>query len=235
MTYSMNRRNFISGLAGVALAGGSTAALSQPRIRGSVLDKASMFNDRVQAALFDPERRAQTYSPSDVTSPFPFNAFYPESFAPEIDVSVWRLSVSGLVTSPRRLSLTDLRSFPQEVQITRLICIEGWSAVGSWSGMRLFDLLRHVGADLSAKYISLHCADGYHTSIDMASALHPQTILALDFLDRPLPRPFGAPCRLRIPTKLGFKNAKFVTDIHVTDEFPGGYWEDQGYNWFAGL
>ena len=91
-----------------------------------------------------------------------------------------------------------------------------------------------MGADTSARYVGFKCADRYYGSIDMASALAPQTILALDFHGEPLPQEFGFPMRLRIPTKLGFKNPKWITALYVTNDYPGGYWEDQGYNWFSG-
>jgi len=126
-------------------------------------------------------------------------------------------------------------ALPQESQITRHICIEGWSQIGQWSGVPLHVFLRHVGADLSARYVAFTCFDGYSTSIDMASALHPQTLLALDFDSQALEPQWGAPVRLRIPTKLGFKSAKNIEAIEVTNTFPGGYWEKQGYDWFAGV
>ncbi len=128
-----------------------------------------------------------------------------------------------------------LRALPQAGQITRHICIEGWSQIGQWSGVPLRVFLRRVGADLRARYVDFTCFDGYSTSIDMASALHPQTILALDFEEKPLTPEWGAPVRLRIPTKLGFKSAKNVEAIAVTNKYPGGYWENQGYNWYAGV
>jgi DMSO/TMAO reductase YedYZ molybdopterin-dependent catalytic subunit len=148
--------------------------------------------------------------------------------------SQWRLEVSGLVDDRRVWSLAELRALPQEEQITRHVC-EGWSQVGQWSGVPLHFFLRRVGADLRAKYVAFRCFDDYWTSIDMPSALHPQTILTLDFEQKPLEPPWGAPLRLRIPTKLGFKNPKYITSIAVTNDYPGGYWEDKGYNWFSGL
>ncbi len=116
-----------------------------------------------------------------------------------------------------------------------MICIEGWSAIGQWGGVPLRDFLQHVGADLNARYVGFKCADRYYSSIDMATALHPQTILALDFGGKALPADYGYPLRLRVPTKLGFKNAKHIAAIFVSDTNPGGYWEDQGYNWFSGI
>jgi DMSO/TMAO reductase YedYZ molybdopterin-dependent catalytic subunit len=193
------------------------------------------FDDRVQAALFSPRRLAPTYPASDITRPFRFNAYYPEWQVRMVDEAQWRLEVGGLVDDKRAWSLADLRALPQEQQITRHVCVEGWSQIGQWSGVPLHRFLRRVGADLRAKYVEFRCFDDYWTSIDMASALHPQTILTLDFEEKPLEPPWGAPLRLRIPTKLGFKNPKYIAAIRITNDYPGGYWEDQGYNWFSGL
>jgi len=152
-----------------------------------------------------------------------------------VEASRWRLEVSGLVDDKRAWSLAELRALPQEEQITRHVCVEGWSQVGQWSGVPLHSFLRRVGADMRAKYVAFRCFDDYWTSIDMPSALHPQTILTLDFEQKPLEPPWGAPLRLRIPTKLGFKNPKYITSMAVTNDYPGGYWEDKGYDWFSGL
>lgn len=193
------------------------------------------FDDRVQAALFDPNRLAKTYPASAITHPFRFNAYYPEWRVRMVDEADWRLEVGGLVDQKRPWSLSQLRRLPQAGQITRLVCVEGWSEIGQWSGIPLGYFLRRVGADLRARYVNFRCFDDYWSSIDMASALHPQTILALDFERKPLTPPWGAPLRLRIPTKLGFKNPKYLTAMEVTNVYPGGYWEDQGYDWFSGL
>ena len=101
-------------------------------------------------------------------------------------------------------------------------------------GVPLGNFLRMVGADLSAKYVGFKCADDYYQSIDMASALHPQTIIALTWRDQVLPRKYGFPMKVRIPTKLGYKNPKYIMAMYVTNDYPGGYWEDQGYNWYGG-
>ncbi|XBS71580.1 molybdopterin-dependent oxidoreductase [Acerihabitans sp. KWT182] len=200
-----------------------------------VLWAMSRWNDRVQGWLFSGQRLAQTYRPDQITQPFRFNAFYPEDNVPEVDIADWRLEVSGRVADKRPWTLQDLRTLPQLSQITRLICIEGWSAVGQWSGVPLKTFLQRVGADLRAGFVGFRCADRYYSSLDMATALHPQTTLALDFIGKALPDEFGYPLRLRVPTKLGFKNAKHIVAITVTDTNPGGYWEDQGYNWFSGI
>ncbi len=200
-----------------------------------VLWAMSRFNDRVQALLFDPHRLAPTYQPSQITRPFPFNAFYAEDDAPDIDGDTYALNVSGLVDDRSAWPLARLRRMPQESQITRHICIEGWSAIGQWRGVPLRLFLQRVGADMRARYVGFKCADRYYSSIDMATALHPQTILALDYGDAPLPAKYGYPLKLRVPTKLGFKNPKHIMELFVTNDYPGGYWEDQGYNWFSGI
>lgn len=203
------------------------------------VDKAlwalSRWNDRVQARLFSGSRLAPTYAASQVTKPFPFNAFYPEFDAPQVDLSSWRLEVSGLVADKAAWTAERLRTLPQARQITRHICIEGWSAIGDWRGVPLKAFLQRIGADTSARFVGFKCADRYHSSLDMASALHPQTLLALDFGNEALPTSNGFPLRLSVPTKLGFKSAKHVAAIFVTNTNPGGYWEDQGYNWFSGI
>ena len=205
---------------------------------GDAVDKAlwamSRFNDRVQALLFNPNRLAPTYPASAITDPFPFNAFYPEDSAPEVDGDAWKLEVSGLVAEKAPWTLAQLRALPQESQVTRHICIEGWSAIGQWSGAPLRAFLERIGADTRARYVGFKCADRYYGSIDMATALHPQTLLALDFRDAPLPDKYGFPLKLRVPTKLGFKNPKHIVAMFVTNDYPGGWWEDQGYNWFSG-
>jgi len=200
-----------------------------------VLWALSRWNDRVQARLFSGSRLAPTYAANQVTKPFPFNAFYPEFDAPQVDLSSWRLEVSGLVADKTAWTAERLRTLPQAGQITRHICIEGWSAIGDWRGVPLKSFLQRIGADTSARFVGFKCADRYHSSLDMASALHPQTLLALDFGNEALPTSNGFPLRLSVPTKLGFKSAKHVAAIFVTNTNPGGYWEDQGYNWFSGI
>ena len=199
-----------------------------------VLWAMSRLNDRLQALLFSPTRLAPVYPASSLTKPFPFNAYYPMDNVPEIDLDRWSLEVSGLVSDKSGWTLSRLRKLPQQAQITRLICVEGWSAIGQWSGVPLRSFLERIGADLTARYVGFKCADRYYSSIDMPTALHPQTILALDTSGAPLPPQYGYPLRLRVPTKLGFKNPKHIGAIFVTNSYPGGYWEDQGYNWFSG-
>ncbi|HTH62246.1 MAG TPA: molybdopterin-dependent oxidoreductase [Paraburkholderia sp.] len=198
------------------------------------LAAVSRLNDRAQAWLFDPSRLAPTYTEAQITRPFPFNAFYSESEAPVVDGGDYRLHVSGLVKGQRVWTLRELYALPHAEQITRHICVEGWSAIGRWGGTPFADFLRRVDADLTAKYVGFRCADDYYESIDMATALHPQTLLAFDYDGQRLPRQYGYPMKLRMPTKLGYKNPKHIVEIFVTNRFPGGYWVDQGYNWFGG-
>ena len=197
--------------------------------------KISHFNDRAQAWLFNPNKVAPTYPDSAVRRPFPFNAYYPEDEAPEVDREDYKLEVGGMVDNTKSWTLDELYALPQETQITRLVCVEGWSAIGKWTGTPLREFLRRIGADTRAKYVWFRCAEGYSTSIDMPTALHPQTQMTFKFDGEILPRKYGFPMKVRMPTKLGFKNPKHVMEIAVTDKYLGGYWEDQGYNWFSGL
>jgi DMSO/TMAO reductase YedYZ molybdopterin-dependent catalytic subunit len=199
------------------------------------LRAVSRWNDRVQAWLFDPNKLAPTYPESAITQPFPFNAFYSAAEAPVVDPATYRLQLGGLIRDKRPWTLQQLYALPQTAQVTRHVCVEGWSAIGKWGGVVFRNFLERVGADLTAKYVGFWCADNYYTSIDMPTALHPQTLLTFTFADQILPRWYGFPMKLRIPTKLGFKNPKHIIALYVTNMYPGGYWEDQGYNWFSGL
>ena len=218
---------------------GGLALLSGCEITGQAgveqaLSAVSRFNDKVQGWLFDPDALAPTYPASMITRPFPFNAYYGVEDAPEVNEADYRLEIAGRVADRRPWRLADLRALPQAEQITRHICVEGWSAIGRWGGVRFSDFLARIGADTGARYVGFKCADDYYTSIDMATALHPQTLLTLSYDGRTLPREYGFPMKLRMPTKLGYKNPKHVQAIFVTNAYPGGYWEDQGYNWFGG-
>jgi len=238
MSNAIDRRRLLARAAAFGLLGPLSGCnyddLKHPDLADRLLTAISRWNDKVQAALFNPRLLAPTYPASAITRPPRFNAFYSESQAPVIDGARWKLELSGRIAEKQPWTLADLRAAPQQSQITRLICVEGWRVIGQWGGVSLSWFLHRIGADLRARYVSFHCADGYYESIDMPSALHPQTILALDFLGEPLTPPFGFPLRLRIPTKLGFKNPKSLVALGVTNDFPGGYWVRQGYNWFSG-
>jgi DMSO/TMAO reductase YedYZ molybdopterin-dependent catalytic subunit len=207
---------------------------SDPSIADRILHAMSKWNDEVQLAIFNPNKPAPEYTEADITDPFPFNAYYSEDQVVDVEEASFALELSGMIDNKEPWSLAKLRALPQVSQITRHICVEGWSAIGKWGGVPFGDFLRMIGADTKARYVGFKCFDDYHSSIDMATALHPQTILALTFRDQPLPPKYGFPMKLRVPTKLGFKNPKHITAMYVTNEYPGGYWEDQGYNWFSG-
>jgi DMSO/TMAO reductase YedYZ molybdopterin-dependent catalytic subunit len=233
---ALSRRRFLSG--GASL--GALTLLTGCEVSDSIsaenmLAQISKFNDAVQAKLFNPNALAPTYPESRITRPFPFNAYYTIDDAPEIAAADWQLEVSGLVENKKPWKLAELYALPQETQITRHICVEGWSAIGSWTGARLSEFLTRVGADMRAKYVWFRCDEGYSTSIDMQTALHPQTQMTFKFDGQILPKAYGFPMKVRIPTRLGFKNPKYVVSLDVTNDYRGGYWENQGYNDYSGL
>jgi DMSO/TMAO reductase YedYZ molybdopterin-dependent catalytic subunit len=231
-----SRRLFLRGAVSV---GALTALTGCDVVNGNsaeaVLRKISEFNDGVQAALFSKTRLAPTYPESAITPNFPFNGYYSEDEAPRVDGASYKLEIGGLVQNKKPWTLDELYALPQEKQITRHVCVEGWSAIGSWTGARLSDFLQRVGADMTAKYVWFRCAEGYHNTIDMPTALHPQTQMTFKYADQILPVKYGYPMKIRMPTKLGFKNPKYVVSLYVTNDDMGGYWENQGYNWFSGL
>ena len=232
---SLERRLFLRrGLSLGALALLSGCDITNQEGVQRVLTAMSGWNDGVQGWLFDPKRLAPEFPESLITDPFPYNAYYPEQEIPEIDGATYKLELAGKIRERKPWTLAELRALPQVTQVTRHICVEGWSAIGKWSGVRFSEFLERIGADTTAKYVGFKCADDYYGSIDMATALHPQTQLSLRYADQELPPKYGYPMKLRIPTKLGFKNPKLIAAIFVTNEYPGGYWEDQGYNWYSG-
>jgi DMSO/TMAO reductase YedYZ molybdopterin-dependent catalytic subunit len=219
-------------LGGLAMLTG--CSLSDDASVDTFLTRVSRMNDKVQGWLFDPNRLAPTYTEAQLTRPFPFNAFYGIDAAPVVNGEDFRLAVGGLVQDKKSWTLDALYALPKAEQITRHICVEGWSAIGRWGGTPFAGFLRRIGADTTAKYVGFKCADDYYESIDMATALHPQTLLTFTYDGERLPRKYGFPMKLRMPTKLGYKNPKHIVELFVTNSFPGGYWVDQGYNWFGG-
>ncbi|KKB62352.1 molybdopterin-binding protein [Robbsia andropogonis] len=219
-------------LGGIAMLSGCD--LSNDKSVNTALRRISSFNDTVQGWMFNPDTMAPTYPESMITRPFPFNAFYDIDDVPQVDPATYKLEVGGMVGGKKVWTLDELNALPQEGQITRHICIEGWSAIGHWEGVRFSRFLAACGADTHAKYVAFHCADDYTTSIDMPTALHSQTLLTLRYDGQTLPPKYGFPMKLRMPTKLGYKNPKHIVAISLTNTYPGGYWENQGYNWFGG-
>lgn len=231
-----SRRGFLRGAASLgALAFLTGCDIIDGDTAEGVLRKVSEFNDGVQAALFSRTKLAPTYPESAITRPFPFNAYYGLDEAPEVDGASYKLEIAGRVENTKPWTLAELHALPEVSQITRHVCVEGWSAIGSWQGASLADFLKRIGADTRAKYVWFECAEGYTNTIDMATALHPQTQMSFKFDNQILPRAYGFPMKIRMPTKLGFKNPKYVVAMEVTNTDKGGYWENQGYNWFSGL
>ena len=201
----------------------------------AALQAISGLNDRVQSWLFDPDHLAPTYPEAMVLKPPRFNAYYPIDKVRPVDGANWKLEVSGLVQDRTPWTTARLATLPQADMVIRHVCVEGWDYIGEWSGATLRSLLERVGADRHARYVAFRTADDYPSSIDMATALHPQTLLATTYAKQTLPDPFGYPLRLRTSTKLGFKNPKWITAIEVTNDYPSGYWEKLGFNWFSGI
>jgi len=232
----IERRGFIRG--GISL--GMLAMLtgydvtSEPGVENA-LRRVSSWNDRVQAALFDPKRLAPTYPESMILKPPKFNAYYDITEVKPVDVTSWKLELAGLIADKRPWTAQRLDTLPVTHMVIKHICVEGWDYIGGWSGPTLRSFLERVGADLTAKYVAFKTADDYPSSIDMATALHPQTLLATQYAGQPLADPFGFPVRLRMATKLGYKNPKWLTAIEVTNVYQGGYWESLGENWFGGM
>jgi len=231
-----SRRAFLRGAAGLGALTMLTGCdiVDEDSAEGA-LRYVSRFNDRVQAFLFNPHRLAPTYTEADITRPFPFNAYYSLDKAPVVDPATYKLEISGLVDNKAPWTLDALYALPQVSQITRHVCVEGWSAIGSWQGAVLSNFLKRIGADTRASYVHFKCAEGYTETIDMPTALHPQTQMSFRFDNEILPRAYGFPMKIRIPTKLGFKQPKYVVAMEVTNVDRGGYWSNQGYNWFSGL
>lgn len=211
-------------------------AFAVPKLQQPLLKAGLGFSDWASAKLFRSGHLAPTFADADVApfEKFPINDYDVDD--PGIDLDRWTLTVGGAVQKPGEYKLEQIQALLRVRQNTRHVCVEGWDVIGRFGGARLSDFLSLVGADLTAKFITVECADDYYESLDMATALHPQTLLCYEMYDRPLTREHGAPLRLQIPTKIGYKQAKYITDLRVTHVLDRvGYWEDQGYSVFYGL
>jgi DMSO/TMAO reductase YedYZ molybdopterin-dependent catalytic subunit len=242
------------------LAGGALLLGGCDRLAGSdttrrVLASAETLTRSVHTLIGAPEALAAEYAQSDLSPVFRANGTTDpdtEEYQALVDGNFadWRLEVDGLVERPAKLSLEALRALPARTQITRHDCVEGWSCIGKWRGATLAALLAEVGVKPAARYVVFHCADAlerlepdnkYYESLDLAEAMHPQTILAYEMNDTVLTVPHGAPLRLRAERKLGYKMAKYIMRLELTDGIDGigggngGSWEDLGYDWYAGI
>lgn len=246
----MKRRGVLTGIAAL-LAGGCTKLAERQPFSG-LLAAADDWNRNLHDLLGRRSSLAREFATGDI-SPFfrgngttdPATADYAAHAAS--DFSNWRLQVTGLVNRPLSLTVADVRAMPQRTQITRHDCVEGWSAIGQWTGPQLAQILQQAKLKPDARYIVFRCADQlggspYYESIDMIDAFHPQTIIAHALNGEPLPIRNGAPLRIRVERQLGYKHAKYLTAIEAVaslDEIgdgKGGYWEDRsGYQWYAGI
>ena len=204
-------------------------------LRPRLLD-ISRLNDWVgEKIFFSPTRLARTYSAAERSAMLP--SYFISSMMPMlVNPDAWRLRVDGLVRQPLELSLDELMRMTRVTYTVKHHCVEGWSAIATWHGVPVSAMVERCWPLPAAQYIDFVSFDsGYSNGWDLASALHPQTILAYGMNDQPLPPAHGAPLRLYSPTKLGYKLTKYLVSMTFTDRRPGGYWEDQGYPWFAGI
>ena len=252
----MNRRRWLTG----AFATAATALLSACGQAGtSLAEQARRMGEgltrRTQRLLIPRDALAPTYSRAEISPDFRANGSISPAAADYMslrdnDFADYRLVIDGLVERPLSLGLAELRTRPSQSQITKHDCVEGWTSIGEWTGVRLETLLDEAGLKPEARYIVFHCFDAldqredgerYYESIDLIDARHPQTILAWAMNGETLPVPHGAPLRLRVERQLGYKHAKYIKRIEVVESFAhigggkGGYWEDRGYEWYAGI
>jgi DMSO/TMAO reductase YedYZ molybdopterin-dependent catalytic subunit len=252
------RRRFLLGgaLGAGSLALGGCDAVGQDSTGGQVLRSAETLTLRAQRLLQGRGALAREFTEADISPSFRVNGTsMPDSEAYAALLANrfadWRLKVDGLVVQPREFSLATLKLMPARTQITRHDCVEGWSAIGKWTGVPLAAVLRSAGILPTARYAVFHCADElettldgsgrYYESIDLVDAFHPQTILAYGMNGKDLSVGHGAPLRLRVERQLGYKQAKYLMRIQLVDSLHGlwggngGYWEDRGYEWYAGI
>jgi DMSO/TMAO reductase YedYZ molybdopterin-dependent catalytic subunit len=251
MSSLITRRNLLTGLGLTVIAGGTAGLIFSPSFRDLVLGTGEKLSYRAHR-LIGRNALAPEFTEADLSPDFRTNGnTMPASAAFQAHAATgfanWRLLVDGLVASPRDFTLAEIKAMPARTQITRHDCVEGWSAIGKWTGLRLSALLAQVTLLPTARYLVLHCADdfdgqAYYESIDLVDAFHPQTLLAYGMNDQTLSVGHGAPLRLRVERQLGYKQAKYIMRIEAvaglagTGLGKGGFWEDQiGYDWYAGI
>ncbi len=257
MSFDLTRRRFLigSGVAATGLLTGCDALVENASVN-NVLQKAESLSMGAQRLLMSHQPLAREYTEADLSPVFKANGTSQPDSADyarlmESNFAGWKLVVNGMVQTPLELSLADLKAMPSRTQITRHDCVEGWSAIGKWTGVPLGLVLQKAGLAPGARYAVFHCADDYepsldgsgryYESIDLVDAWHPQTILSYSMNGKDLEVAHGAPLRLRVERQLGYKHAKYVMRIELVDSFKnlaggkGGFWEDRGYEWYAGI
>ncbi len=230
MPRSISRRSVVLGAAAASLAAGC-----DNRASAWFLKAMEHWNEHFQAALFSPHRLAPELPPGTETPMADFPTYYISDDLPEAPDN-WTLKVGGLVKHQQVLTLDELKRMPRTAMRIQHHCVEGWSAVAAWAGVRVSDLARVAGVDPRVRYVEFRSFDaGYWSSWDLPSAFHPQTILAYEMDGQPLAPGHGAPLRLYSAVKLGYKMVKYLTEVNFLPNRTGGYWENQGYEWFAGV
>ncbi|HYK83312.1 MAG TPA: molybdopterin-dependent oxidoreductase [Gemmatimonadales bacterium] len=233
----IDRRRFVRLTAGASAAAllGACGWDGGNELRPLLWD-VSRLNDWIgEKVFFSPTRLAPTYLPAERSVMLP--SYFISATVPMLrDPTAWRLRVAGLVARPLTLTLDDLMGMTRVSYTVKHHCVEGWSAIASWHGVPVAAIVERCRPLPAARYLKFESFDsGYANGWDLASAMHPQTILAYGMNDAPLPPDHGAPLRLYAPTKLGYKLTKYLVSITFTEQRPGGYWEDQGYPWFGGI
>jgi DMSO/TMAO reductase YedYZ molybdopterin-dependent catalytic subunit len=212
-------------------------ALTLPTFNERLLRTGLSWTDRAAQSFFSPDRLAETFSNHELTpiAQFPINSY--SDYNPENDLDSWTLIVEGMVARPGQYTLDQIKALPKQSQNVKHICIEGWDVIGNFAGARLSDFLQMVGADPAARFVEVACLDDYYSSYDIESCLHPQTLLCWEMYGQPLAPGHGAPLRLHMPVKLGYKSAKHIYSIRISNVLgeEKGFWEDQGYSWYGGI
>ena len=215
----------------------AVGAFALPSFNERLFERGLQLTDRASQGFFNNNLLAQTFSDREVTplEKFPINSYV--DYDPTNDLDNWTLTVEGMVARPGEYSLDQIKTLPRQEQNVKHICIEGWDVIGNFGGARLSDFLRLVGIDPAARFIEVGCLDDYYSSYDLESCLHPQTLLCYEMYGRPLNGAHGAPLRIHMPVKLGYKSAKHIRAIRVTNVLAQekGFWEDQGYSWHGGI
>ena len=254
----VSRRGWLR--AGLASAGGLVLAacdqITDSPTGNKAISSAEGLTRRAQRLFIDRKALAREFQPSDISPDFRANGSTDPQDPAYLALKAtafadYHLTVDGLVDRPQSLSLADLRALPSRTQITRHDCVEGWSSIAKWTGVPLAQILDRAGLKPQARYVVFHCYDTldgpmdgkgrYYESVDLLDAHHPQTILAYAMNDRALPVAHGAPLRLRVERQLGYKQAKYIQRIEAVADYRhlhsggGGFWEDRGYEWYAGI